>query len=220
MQNVSKFKNDERISHCIVLLEDPNASDSERNAAEGIVKEACLEYGELILHGDLLTVKMIQEARMNMSSAATAFERLEFLGPCRLQMLHMKMKKVVQDFSIAMKEALNYDDVLSLAWSAALSRMKVGNKEKDIKKNDSSFERHDQFITAVQTSYLVNLFDNYLVKYPEKLDRVDSTDSAVQYIIQMLQEFNIQWYYDPNTEDTSKGDEDDLFRYCKVLFLL
>ena len=53
-----------------------------------------LEFGEWVGHGDLLTVKMVQEARMMMVGSATAFGRLEFLGPFRLQLLHMKMKKI------------------------------------------------------------------------------------------------------------------------------
>ena len=39
--------------------------------------------------------------------------------------------------------------------------MKISNKEKDIKKNDSSFELHDQWLAAVQSSYLINMFDNF-----------------------------------------------------------
>ena len=76
LENVDKFKNDRRISDCISKLEDPAVSNTERELAEVEVKKACMEYGELILHGDLLTVKMIQEARMLMAGTATAFERL------------------------------------------------------------------------------------------------------------------------------------------------
>ena len=100
--------------------------------AERKVKEACLEYGELILHGDLLTVKMIQEAMLLMSGSSTAFERLDFIGPCRIQMLHMKMKKVCQDYFLVMPKEINYDDVCSLPWMTSLTGIKVSNKEKDI----------------------------------------------------------------------------------------
>ena len=82
---------------------------------------------------------------MLMVGSATAFGRLEFLGPFRLQMLHMKIKKVCQDYSECMRHEINYDDQISLAYLTALTRMKISNKGKDIKKNDSSFEKHDQF---------------------------------------------------------------------------
>ena len=160
---------------------------------------------------------MILEAMMLMAGSATAFGRLEFLGPFRLQLLHMKMKKVSQDYSLCMPNEINLDDVLSLPWLTALTRMKISNKEKDIKKNDSSFERHDQFLTAVQSSYLVNMFDNHLKNHPNSLKKVNSTEDAVKFLLNMLEDFNIQLYFDPDRQepDQQKG-EDDLFRYCQV----
>ena len=76
------------------LLEDPEADPVEREEAEIHVKNVTLEFGEWLGAGDLLTVKMVQEARMLMAGSATAFGRLEYLGPFRLQLLHMKMKKI------------------------------------------------------------------------------------------------------------------------------
>lgn len=64
--------------------------------------------------------------------------RLEYLGPFRLQLLHMKMKKIAQDYAECMKNENNFDDKLSVPWLSSLSRVKVSNKSKDIKKNDSS----------------------------------------------------------------------------------
>ena len=94
---VAKSKNDDpdfvRLLH---MLEDLDVDTREREKAEHLVHEAVLSFGEWVGHGDLLTVKMIQEGRMLMAGSATAFGRLEFLGPFRLQLLHMKMKKVCQ----------------------------------------------------------------------------------------------------------------------------
>ena len=217
LKSVAKSKNDDpNFLQLIKLLEDPTVDEGVREAAEEEVKRACIEFGEWIGHGDLLTVKMIMEAMMLMSGSVTAFGRLEFLGPVRLQMLHMKMKKVSQDYSLCMPKEINYDDVLSLAWLTALTRMKVSNKEKDIKKNDSSFERHDQFLTAVQSSYLVNMFDVYVERNPDKLNDVTNTEEATKFILGMLDEFNIQLFYDPSrVESEVKNCEDDLFKYCQ-----
>ena len=85
-----------------------------------------------------------------------------------------------------MKNEINLDDVLTLPWLAALTRIKISNKGKDIKKNDDSFERHDQFIAAVQTSYLANMFDNYLEQHSDKLDSVNNTADVVRFILTML----------------------------------
>ena len=218
MRTVARSKGDDpSFLNLLKMLEDPEATETEREAAEVEVKAACLEFGELILHGDLLTVKMIQEAVMLMAGSASAFGRLEFIGPCRLQLLHMKMKKVSQDYSLCMKEEVNFDDVLSLAWLTALTRMKVSNKEKDIKKNDSSYERHDQFITAVQSSFLVNMYDNFNEKFPDRLENVDNTVEAIKFVHDMLEEFRIKVFFDPVTKDSDpEEEEDDLFVYCQV----
>ena len=217
LRSVAKSKKDDpSFLELLKVLENAEATETEREAAEVEVMIACLEFGELVLHGDLLTVKMIQEAIMLMAGSASAFGRLEFIGPCRLQMLHMKMKKISQDYSLCMKQEVNYDDVLSLAWLTALTRMKVSNKEKDIKKNDSSFEKHDQFLAAVQSSYLINMFDNYHEKNPDKLKNVDTTEDAVNFVLELLDEFDIQLFFDPNRNYMQKEGEDDLFLYCQV----
>ena len=200
------------------LLEDCDADPDEREKAEKYVKEVAMRYGEWLGGGDLLTVKMVQEAKVLMSGSATAFGRLEFLGPFRLQLLHMKMKKICQDYALCMKSEINYDDKISLPWLAALSRVKVSNKGKDIKKNDSSFEKHDQFIAAVQTAYLGNMFDNYVSKNPTLLDQLSSTEEAVDFVLNMLSDFNIELYYDPSRPATSRQEgEDDMFDYCKEM---
>ena len=210
----------------IRLLEDVDAEEAERVAAEKVVMEEVLKFGVWIGSGDLLTVKMIQEAKMLMAGSATAFGRLEFLGPFRLQLLHMKMKKICQDFAATMKHEINFDDKLSVPWLAALSRMKISSKAKDIKKNDSSFERHDQFIATVQTSYLANMFDNYMVENGNKLEEVSDQKSAVRFVHGMLDSFGIKLYYDPTMSDLEveeKEGEDEMFVYCKdmiVRFLL
>ena len=115
-----------------------------------------------------------------------------------------------------MKHDINFDDVLSLPWLAALTRVKVSNKSKDIKKNDSSFELHDQFLASVQSSYLVNMFDNFMEKNFKMLEDVTDTESAVKFVLSMLEEFDVQLFFDPSkaAHENLKG-EDDLFVYCK-----
>ena len=97
LQAVAKSRShDPDFVKLLQLLEDTDVMVEDREEAEHKVKEAVQIYGEWVGHGDLLTVKMMQEARMLMVGSATAFGRLEFLGPFRLQLLHMKMKKVCQ----------------------------------------------------------------------------------------------------------------------------
>ena len=97
LQAVAKSKGDDPdFLKLLPMLENPDLDTTEREDAELKVMEAVLMFGEWVGHGDLLTVKMVQEAKGLMAGSATAFGRLEYLGPFRLQMLHMKMKKVCQ----------------------------------------------------------------------------------------------------------------------------
>ena len=176
-----------------------------------------LKFGEWIGHGDLLTVKMILEAKKSMSGSATAFGRLEFLGPIRIQMLHMKMKKISQDYGQNMKHEINFDDTLTIPWFALMCRVRVSNKSKNIKKNDSSFELHDQFIACIQESYLLNMFDNYQEAFGDRLLHISSLADALEYVYDMLDYFGIQLFYDPKKEFTIEEGEDDPFLYCQVV---
>ena len=131
LRRVAQSRGDPGFEGLLSKLEDENVPEEERISAEVLVKQAVLDFGVWIGHGDLLTVKMILEARACMSGSATAFGRLEFLGPVRLQLLHMKMKKVTQDYEQVMPKEVNFEDELTVPWIAGLSRIKVSNKVKD-----------------------------------------------------------------------------------------
>ena len=106
---------------------------------------ACREYGENISHGDLLTVAMFENAKLIMSGSVTAFGRLEFLGIMRLGLLHLKMKMICAVYQAMMPDEVNFEDEGCLAWLVSISnKTTISNRPKDIKKDDSSFEHHDQ----------------------------------------------------------------------------
>ena len=103
---------------------------------------------------------------------------------------------------------------MSLPWFSALTRVKVTNKAKDIKKNDSTFERHDQFLAEVQIGYVLNMFDNHMMENKDKLDAVKSFESAVTFVLDMLDAYDIQLYYDPQKE-LPEMEVDDMYVYCR-----
>ena len=106
------------------------------------------------------------------------------------------------------------DDKLSLPWFSALTRVKVTNKAKDIKKNDSTFERHDQFLAEVQIGYILNMFDNYMMENRDKLDAVENFESAVVFVLDMLEDYDVHLYYDPERK-LPETDDDDMYVYCR-----
>lgn len=81
LQSVAGSREDEvEFRGLLELLEDPNAEEEKRKAAEMTVHNAVKLYGEWIGHGDLLTVKMVQEAKMLMAGSATAFGTFLLFG--------------------------------------------------------------------------------------------------------------------------------------------
>jgi hypothetical protein len=145
------MQHDKQFMRDLILLEDCEATEEARVVVENSVKATCLVYGENISHGDLLTVAMLDNARLIMAGS-TAFGRLEFLGNMRLGLMHLKMKKVCVDYAAMMPSLVNFDDVGCLAWLCSISnKHKISNKSKEIKKNDNSFKHHDQVIWSKPT---------------------------------------------------------------------
>ena len=48
------------------------------------------------------------------------------------------------------------------------------------------------------------MFDNYVDKNPDKLRGVESTEEAIKFILDMLDEFKIKLYFDPYCEEPEK----------------
>jgi hypothetical protein len=213
----------------LALIQDQNAMAEAREAAETRVHAATQSYGEMIGHGDLLTVDVWQQCRNILAQNVTAFGRLEFCGgPFRLEGMHSKMSKVSHDLKGLMRNEVNFDDECCLAQLSTLLGKEISNQKKKIVKNDSSFERHDQFVTEVGTAYGLNLFDNYDHRYPERLDAVRTKDEALHYVADMFAEYDvmINMYYNPELHDPEqarhgpvKQGEDDLFIYSREGFI-
>ena len=67
----------------------------------------------------------------------------------------------------------------------------------------------------MQASYLVNVFDNFQEKHSEKLKSVATTEDAVKFVHDMLNEFNVKLFFDPGQSVLGKQKrEDDLLQYC------
>ena len=61
------------------------------------------------------------------------------------------------------------------------------------------------------------MFDNYLEQHPDKLESVNNTPDVVRFILNMLEFFGIELFFDPSKAEPERKDgEDDLFVYCQV----
>lgn len=212
--------NDPAFMADLKLIEDAKVDTLVRKEAEVRVKEVCLDYGEDLAHGDLLTVQKQDDAKSLMSGSTTAFGRMEFLGMMRLGLLHAKMKKVCVDMQALMPNVANFEDQGCLAYLAQLAeKTNISNRKEDIKKDDSSFERHDQFYSAVAGQALANMWQNWVQARPSLVEEVVDKQSAVDLVLQMLNHFGIleRLTYDPDRVEEQQRPEDDLFEYYREL---
>ena len=102
---------------------------------------------------------------------------------------------------------------------------RIFNDPGKITSNDSSFERHSQFVAEVGKAYGVSMFEDHDQRHPDLLDSVDSEESALNYVKQMFNEYGMEdvIFYRPEIHSTpqelgEKKGEDDLFKYCREGF--
>ena len=98
------------------LIQDSDCETSERESAEERVAGFCLDAGEYIGHGDLLTFERFFLAKRSRKGSSTALERLEYIHYFRVELFHLKMNKTFDDFKAAMKTEVNVDDILTVGW--------------------------------------------------------------------------------------------------------
>ena len=133
----------------LTLLQSPDCNVAERDEAEKRVHQNCLQAGEYVGHGDLLTFERFYLAKRSRKASSTALERLEFIQYFRVELFHMKMNKTFDDYKACMKTDLNIDDVLSLGWFKGTLGMNSITNDASVMRKDGNFELHDQFISSI-----------------------------------------------------------------------
>ena len=119
-----------------------------------------------------------------------------------------------------MPNVANFEDQGCLAFLAQLAeKTNISNRKEDIKKDDASFERHDQFYGAVAGQALANMWQNWVQARPSLVEEVKDKQSAVDLVLQMLNHFGIieRLTYNPNRVEEQQLPEDDLFEYYREL---
>ena len=190
------------------VIQDTETSDGVRQAAENRVKEAVLSHGVWIGHGDLLTMKMFYVAKSLRQHSITSIERLDYLEIFRLELFHLKMSKVFQDFKFCMQKEQNMDDEGTLPWfSTILGFDWASNKAQKIKR-DGNFERHDQLFMEVGTQFLVNALENFLKTNPNSISAVHDELSAESFVLGFLMKTNIEFFFKQDTQAQTGTDQE------------
>ena len=112
--------------------QDCSLEDLRRN--EEILCGYVAEQGELILHGDLLSIEAASTALRLRKSALTVLERLQFIKHLRIGDFHLEMSKTMKDLPALMPEITNTDDMGTLAYFLNYLGKTISNEPNQIKK--------------------------------------------------------------------------------------
>ena len=85
----------------------------------------------------------------------------------------------------------------------------------DDKKIGNHFEKHDQLLSCVGHLYIVNMFKNYVKDNPAAMDNVADEASAVEFVLKMLEAYDVHLYFNPNREQLPEGRWDDPANYAR-----
>ena len=185
-----------------------------REAAERRVFEKVETFGRWVGYGDALTFKQFHlGAKALAQGNCTAFERLEYLSHFRLALFHAKMNKTYMDFPVIMPKRAMMEDEGSLPELVAMAG--IQGISIDEKKIGNSYEKHDQLIMCLGHLYVANMFKNYVKVKLNALDQVVDEDSAIEFVLKMLDHFDVEFYYDPDRVELQEGKWDDPANYAR-----
>ena len=183
-----------------------------REAAEKRVHKQVEKFGKWIGYGDALTFKQFHlGAKALAQGNCTAFERLEFLAHFRLALFHAKMNKTYMDFTVMMPKRAMLEDEGTLPELVALAGIRgISNEEKKI---GNSYEKHDQLLMCTGHLYAANMFKNYVKDEPEAFSSVKDESTAIEFVLEMLRKYDVEFFFDPDKAQASDNKWDDQANY-------
>ena len=195
-----EFLKDLELAKCTAVLERGSIETEEeiwqREVSEGRIHLCCKKTFKWIGTGDALTFKMFWLGAVAIAAGAcTALERLEFLHFFCLGMFHAKMNKVYMDCPALLPKNEMMGNEGSLSEIMALAGFTDFSTEE--KKISAKFEYHDQVLTKAGHLFIKNMFTNYNQIQPDLLKNVASEDDAVRYSLQMLEYYDIEYFFNP-----------------------
>ena len=207
-----QFAEDLKIIYQDLEKEESVEDRSLREAAEERVFNVLQAHGERIGHGDLMTFSNFRQAVLWSIGCERAVDRLDYLGIFRMQLFHLLMAKTALDLLTAMPKVHQVEDRATLASVAAATGLNswLSNKKPKIVKV-GNFERHHQHLLAWQSTFLLNMFDNFVKTRQVDLGKVWTRAEVVELILQMLETYGAIWYWDPEYLDPMAEKACDLF---------
>ena len=187
-----------------------------REEAEQRVHKQVEKFGRWIGYGDALTYKQFWlGAKALAQGNCTAYERLDYLAHFRLALFHAKMNKTYMDFPVMMPRRAMLEDEGTVPELVALSG--IQGISIDEKKIGNNYEKHDQLLMCVGHLYVTNMFKNYLKEAPSAYDEIGDEQSAVEFVLKMLDHYDVEYYFDPDHVKPLERKWDDPANYARDL---
>ena len=194
--------------------QDADATEEEREEAEGYIREQVKKHGELVMHGDQLTVDAIENAKRAMKGSLTMLERLELVSCTSSGMFHVDMSMIIYSFLGCMEKEKSLEDVCTMAFFKLHLKNKkhISNLQGNIKES-GKFEQHRQFLEGIGTEFFIEAVNTVLATMAEQGEKVErSKQGADEFFQRVIANTNIQTYYDTNARPFD-DQHDDLFKY-------
>ena len=88
----------------------------------------------------------------------------------------------------------------------------ISNEEKKI---GNLFEKHDQLLHVTGHLYVSNMFKNHLQEEPDALDNIKDESTAVSFVLNMLDKYDVELYFNPDQAQLPEDKWDHPATYAR-----
>ena len=124
------------------------------------------------------------------------------------------MAKVIQDITSLMKELVNIEDELTLAWFRCFLGLSSISNEPGVIKKTGHYEEHIQFLEVIGTECIIEAFRS-LSTSCAPINSESSLDDVKRFIFEVFSKAGIQLYFNP--EEKPPSEFDDVMSYSQNL---
>ena len=96
----NRVEDQETFDNMVKVEKSMEASLEERCQAEAYIKQETRRHGEMVVHGDQLTVARIESAKRISKSSLTMLGRLELVKVVVTGMFHADMNMIIYDYKV------------------------------------------------------------------------------------------------------------------------
>ena len=132
-----------------------------------------------------------------------------------LGMFHAEMAKVIQDITSLMKELVNIEDVLTLAWFRCFLGLSSISNDPSVIKRSGHYEVHCQFLETIGKECIIEAFRT-LAPACASINSDSSFENIKHFIFEVLMKAGIRLHFN-DPEEKPPVEFDDVLSYSQNL---